>query len=119
GVLIGTPSYMAPEQARGAAAGPRSDLFSLGCVLYRLCTGELPFRGSDTLATLNALATIVPPRVDKLNSTVPASLAHLIARLLAKEPAGRPASARAVVETLDAIRDGAPRSNWSPPADNP
>jgi serine/threonine protein kinase len=103
GVLIGTPSYMAPEQARGGqAVTPRCDLFSLGCVLYRLCTGELPFKGTDTLATLTALATATPPRVDKLNAEVPAALADLIAQLLAKDPGQRPASARGVIE---AIRD--------------
>jgi predicted Zn finger-like uncharacterized protein len=107
GVLIGTPSYMAPEQARGGrAVTPRCDLFSLGCVLYRLCTGELPFKGTDTLATLTALATATPPRVDQLNSEIPPALADLIARLLAKEPAQRPASAREVIEAIQAIENG-------------
>jgi serine/threonine protein kinase len=120
GVLIGTPSYMAPEQARGGqAVGPRSDLFSLGCVLYRLCTGELPFKGNDTLATLTALATVEPPRVDKLNPAVPRSLADLIARLLAKDPVGRPPSARAVVEALEAISKSALKAIPPPSPDSP
>jgi serine/threonine protein kinase len=104
GVLIGTPAYMAPEQARGGqGVGPQSDLFSLGCVLYRLCTGELPFKGADTLATLTALAMVEPPRVNLLNPEAPPTLADLIARMLAKDPTGRPPSARAVVDAIDAI----------------
>lgn len=109
GVLVGTPAYMAPEQARGGSSTEsRSDLFSLGCVLYRLCTGQLPFKGGDTLATLTALATTQPPRVDRLNPDVQPVLADLIARLLAKNPEQRPASAQVVVESIRAIEKSAP-----------
>jgi len=54
--VMGTPQYMAPEQARGEKALPQSDLFSLGCVLYRMITGELPFKGTDVFSILSALA---------------------------------------------------------------
>jgi serine/threonine protein kinase len=107
GALVGTPAYMAPEQARGQPVDARSDLFSLGCVLYRCCTGELPFKGVDTLSILTALATQTPRPVDELNPAVPPPLSDLVMRLLAKEPAGRPASARAVADTLAAL-DGGP-----------
>jgi serine/threonine protein kinase len=103
GAVIGTPAYMSPEQARGQAVGTRSDLFSLGCVLYHLTTGQLPFRGKDTLATLSALAIETPAPVRKLNPTTPPELSGLIAALLAKVPEGRPASAREVVDDLAAI----------------
>ena len=56
GTVVGTPAYMAPEQARGEAVGAGSDLFSLGCVLYRLCTGRLPFEGETIMAVLSALS---------------------------------------------------------------
>ncbi len=62
GAILGTPSYMAPEQARGEKLDHRADLFSLGVILYRLCTGVLPFQGKDTISTLMALATHAPPR---------------------------------------------------------
>jgi serine/threonine protein kinase len=103
GVLLGTPGYLAPEQTRGGPPDPRSDLFSLGCVLYRLCTGDLPFQGQDTLAMLMALATQTPRPVRERNPQVPAGLAALVGRLLAKDPNARPASARAVAQELAAL----------------
>jgi hypothetical protein len=104
GLVVGTPAYMAPEQAQGEPLDPRCDLFSLGCVLYRLCTGELPFRGSTVMQVLRALELEppVPPR--DLNPDVPPALADLVVRLLAKDRAQRPASARAVADALEAVR---------------
>src|SRR5262249_45645638 len=93
GAIIGTPSYMAPEQARAEAVDHRCDLFSLGVVLYRLCTGRLPFGGANTLAALSSLATDTPRPVRDLNPAVPPALAELVMQLLAKEAAHRPASA--------------------------
>jgi serine/threonine protein kinase/formylglycine-generating enzyme required for sulfatase activity len=103
GTILGTPSYMSPEQAFGRDLDARSDLYSLGCVLYRLTTGVLPFAGKDTMGILIALASEVPKPVRELNADVPEALADLIQALLAKEPADRPASARAVMESLQAI----------------
>jgi hypothetical protein len=118
GAVLGSPGYVAPEQVRGGTADPRSDLFSLGCVLYRACTGELPFQGADTLARLAALAVDTPRPVHELNPAVPPALAGLVMRLLAKDPAARPPSARAVVEALQAIeregRDAPARAMGTP-----
>src|SRR5205823_7891046 len=61
GAIVGTPAYMAPEQGAGKAVDARCDLFSLGCVLYRLCTGQAPFKGTDTVSTLVAVAMDNPP----------------------------------------------------------
>jgi WD40 repeat protein/serine/threonine protein kinase len=103
GFIVGTPAYMAPEQARPGAADHRSDLFSLGCVLYRLCTGEAPFRGTDILTTLAAVARDTPKPPAELNREVPPALSDLVTQLLAKDPAERPSSARAVVEAIEGI----------------
>jgi WD40 repeat protein/predicted Ser/Thr protein kinase len=103
GAIIGTPAYMAPEQASGKPVDARSDLFSLGCVLYRLATGRLPFPGDDAVATLVAVVTENPPHPAAVNPELPPALAALIMRLLAKEPRDRPPSARAVAEALGAM----------------
>jgi eukaryotic-like serine/threonine-protein kinase len=103
GAVVGTPAYMSPEQARGDAIGARSDLFSLGVVLYRLTTGQTPFTGRGTLALLTALATATPQRVSELNPDLPPEFADVIMRLLAKDPAERFESAEAVAEAIRAI----------------
>jgi WD40 repeat protein len=105
GTIVGTPAYMAPEQARGEAVDSRCDLFSLGCVLYRLCTGEPPFGGTDMVATLVAVAMDQPPPPHERNPQIPAALSALVMRLLAKDPAHRPASAQAVADELRSIED--------------
>src|SRR5206468_2890465 len=103
GATLGTPLYMAPEQARGERVDHRCDLFSLGCVLYRMCTGSLPFRGINPMAVLTALATETPRPPRELNPAVPAALDALVMQLLAKDPAARPGSAREVADRLEAI----------------
>jgi serine/threonine protein kinase len=100
GTVLGTPAYMAPEQARGRAVDHRGDLFSLGGVLYRLCTGTLPFPGNDTLAVLTALAADEPAPPHALNPELPTGLSELVMRLLNKDPSQRPASAAEVVDVL-------------------
>jgi serine/threonine protein kinase/regulation of enolase protein 1 (concanavalin A-like superfamily) len=103
GVVMGTPAYMAPEQARGEPAGAGSDLFSLGCVLYRLCTLRLPFEGESVIAVLTSISTETPPAPRDLNDTIPTSLSDLIMRLLHKMPEARPVSAEVVVKELRSI----------------
>ena len=103
GVVVGTPAFMAPEQAGGKTVDHRCDLFSLGCVLYRLCTGAMAFKGNDTMAILMSLAMDTPTSPQLLNFEVPAELSDLVLQLLAKDPAQRPATARDVADRLEAI----------------
>jgi serine/threonine protein kinase/Leucine-rich repeat (LRR) protein len=103
GAVLGTPAYMAPEQARGELLDARADLFSLGCVLYRAVTGRVPFQGSGMMGTLVALATQTPPAPHEVNPEVPRALSTLILSLLAKERSARPASATLVAETLEPL----------------
>jgi serine/threonine protein kinase len=103
GAIVGTPAYMAPEQAGGRPVDGRSDLFSLGCVLYRMATGELPFKGTDAISTLMAVSTEDPRPPQQLNPDLPTSLCDLMTRMLAKKPEGRPESPGAVVETIRII----------------
>lgn len=109
GAMMGTPAYIAPEQFRGHAAEPRSDLFSLGVVLYEAVTGVLPFAGEDVAAVLYQVvhADPVPPRAR--NRDVSPALDAVIRRAMSKEPAQRYSSARACAEALaDATRLGRP-----------
>jgi predicted Ser/Thr protein kinase len=100
GVVLGTPCFMSPEQARGEPAGPQSDLFSFGGVLYALCTGQNPFRGDNATAVLTSLAVDDPQPAHELNPAVPRPLSDLIMQLLAKSPDDRPSSAEAVLKRL-------------------
>jgi serine/threonine protein kinase len=100
--IVGTPTYMAPEQAEGEA-DPRADLFSLGCVLYRMATGRVPFSGQTLAAVLRALSFQKPTSPRQINLQVPESLSQLIERLLSKDRADRPDSAATVVRELEEI----------------
>ena len=106
GTVIGTPAYMAPEQAGGEEVDARCDLFSLGSVLYRAATGESAFAGKDTLSVLNALATKTPTPPHKLVPSLPRRFSGLVMRLLARDPDDRPQSAREVVEAIEALERG-------------
>jgi eukaryotic-like serine/threonine-protein kinase len=99
---IGTSAYMAPEQASGAAVDARTDLYALGCVLYAMLTGHPPFTGDNPLTVLWQHQNQTAPAVASLRPDTPADLDTLIARLLAKNPADRPASATEVRDRLTA-----------------
>ncbi len=103
GMIIGTPAYMAPEQARGIPVDQRADLFSLGVILYEMTTGKRPFSGSDTMSILTSLAIDEPTTPKLINPAIPADLSDLIMALLAKSPKKRPADGRAVAEALLAV----------------
>jgi serine/threonine protein kinase/Tol biopolymer transport system component len=103
GMIVGTPAYLCPEQAAGKDVDARCDLFCLGSVLYQLVTGELPFKGEDTLTVLIAITNDAPVPPWEINRAVPQELSELIMRLLAKDRRYRPASAKEVIDTLEGI----------------
>jgi WD40 repeat protein/serine/threonine protein kinase len=100
GMIAGTPTYMSPEQANGERIDPRSDLFSLGSVLYTLCAGHPPFRANTTVAVLKRICEEVPRPLREVNPDVPDWLEALIARLQAKRPADRFQNAAEVAQLL-------------------
>ncbi len=100
GLVAGTPLYMAPEQARGEALDHRADLFSLGSVLYVMCTGRPPFRAGGALAILKRVSEDSPRPIREIIPETPSWLSDLIARLHAKDPAERFQSARDVVDLM-------------------
>ena len=103
GMMVGTVSYMPPEFASGGEVDGRSDLYSLGCLLYAMIVGRPPFKAETPLAVVSQHinAKVVPPGA--YNPHCPEALEELILRLLAKEPADRPKSASDVLSQLDAI----------------
>lgn len=106
GALVGTGSAMSPEQARGRPIDHRSDLFSLGTLLYRMSTGISPFRGETLADTLGQILQHDPPPPHTLNPSVPVEFSNLVGWLHEKSPDLRPASAHTVVEHLRAITAG-------------
>jgi tetratricopeptide (TPR) repeat protein/predicted Ser/Thr protein kinase len=100
GGIIGTPSYMAPEQASGQPVDGRTDLYALGTILYEMLTGGTPFQKPTAMSQLVAQMTEPPPPILDRLPTLSPSLAALIDKLLAKQPDDRPASAQAVLTRL-------------------
>lgn len=100
GSPIGSPAYMAPEQAMGGAVGPYTDLYALGVLIHELLSGDVPFTGSTALGVLHRHLYEPPLPVRRLRPEVPEALENLVLRLLAKDPQHRPASAQEVYEQL-------------------
>jgi serine/threonine protein kinase len=96
GLVMGMAAYMSPEQARGQRADERSDLFAFGVVLYELLSGVHPFRRATLADTVSAVLRDTPPAIGQVRSGIPPAFAALVTRLLEKDPAARPASAREV-----------------------
>src|SRR5436190_16092829 len=94
GIVAGTPQYMSPEQARGEALDGRSDLFSLGCVLYELATGVSPFRADSAMATMRRLVDEPPQALASLNAELPPWFCVIVERLLEKDRGRRYGSAK-------------------------
>lgn len=100
GLVAGTPQFMSPEQAQGEHVDHRADLFSLGSVLYAMCTGRPPFRASTTMGVLKRVCEETPTSIRELNPEAPDWLCDLIGKLHAKNPADRFSSAKELAEIL-------------------
>ena len=103
GTTVGTPAYMAPEQARAKAVDVRADIFSLGCVLFRCLARRAPFVGENPMAIMLKVVLEDPPRLSELVPAIPLDLDALVARMLDKRPERRPANAAEVCEMLSAL----------------
>ncbi|MGO9467583.1 MAG: protein kinase domain-containing protein [Isosphaeraceae bacterium] len=100
GTITGTPHYMSPEQARAEPIDCRTDLFSLGGVMYAMCTGRPPFLADTTVAVLRKVSDDAPRPIRELNPDVPDWLTAIVAKLMAKDPAARYQTAQEVAEVL-------------------
>ncbi len=102
GEISGTPQYMSPEQAKGERVDQRSDLFSLGAVLYAMCTGRSPFRASNLAAVVRRVCDDVPRPIEEVNEAIPTWLCEIIDCLLEKDPDNRIQKASEVADLLEA-----------------
>ncbi len=116
GELVGTPGYMSPEQLKGEAALPTSDLFSFGCVLYEMVAGERAFFRPTPIETLAAILSERPKPLAACGITAPVELEQLLLHCLAKDPASRYQSARDVALTLRSLLDTTPTEFTQSPA---
>ncbi len=110
GAILGTPAYMAPEQVRGGEIDHRADLYSLGCIMFELCTGRPPFIGRNVSDVLVAQVQAPPPTVSSLVTDIPRELEMVVQQLLVKDLAHRMPSAEAVVQAIDAATGAAFRA---------
>ena len=105
GEILGTPAYMSPEQVMSKPVDGRSDLFSLGIILYELCTGIRPFGGENFASIFKAITQDEPAQITSLNPSIPQDLARVIMKCLEKNPAERFESGKALSETLKGCLD--------------
>ncbi|MER6913139.1 serine/threonine-protein kinase [Streptomyces sp. NPDC000594] len=124
GSPIGSPAYMAPEQALGGAVGPYTDLYALGVLLHELLSGEVPFAGSTALGVLHRHLYEPPVPVRRMRPEIPEALEALVLRLLAKDPQHRPSGALEVYGALEPLlpprgTGGDPREPSAPAASRP
>ena len=115
GRILGTIAYMSPEQAEGKPLDGRSDIFSLGVMLYEMATGERPFKGETSLSTLTAIMRDTPKSVTEVNPTVPKELGRVIRRALSKDPDRRQQTGKDLRNELDEIRQELESGEFSTP----
>jgi tRNA A-37 threonylcarbamoyl transferase component Bud32 len=108
-MIVGTPEYIAPEQIRSAAPAPASDLYSLGCVLFEMLTGQLPFEGKTTVLLVKHIND-PPPTPSSLTPSIPPEIDHLVLKLLQKKPENRHRDAYHLVQDLQRFLDTLPGS---------
>jgi Tol biopolymer transport system component len=105
GKILGTVSYMAPEQAEGKPVDVRSDIFSLGVILYQMATGKRPFRGDTTISTITAILRDTPTSVTEVNQNLPRHLGRVIKRCLEKNPERRYQTAQDLRNELEVLKE--------------
>ncbi len=105
GQIVGTVAYMSPEQAEGKPVDARSDVFSLGIILYEMCTGLRPFRGDTPISILSSILKDTPPPIIDLNRDLPRELSRIVNRCLSKDPARRFQSAQGLLSELTTLKE--------------
>lgn len=115
GTPMGTPYYMSPEQCRGLEVDARTDVYAFGAMVFEILTGRLPFQGETAMDILIKHMSVAPPRPSEVAPGLPAAVDAPVLRMLAKEPAARPATAGAALEELACALDGPAASRKATP----
>ncbi|HKB60054.1 MAG TPA: serine/threonine-protein kinase [Gallionellaceae bacterium] len=116
GMVFGTPKYMSPEQVLGKRADPRSDIFSVGVMLYEMLTGRAPFAGDTIDIVAHHTLHTIPPPPSAVNPNAPVVLDYIVAKAMAKRPEDRYQTALELASDLDEFSAALADSGWRPPA---
>jgi len=116
GIVKGTPAYMSPEQIKGEVVDARSDLFSVGIMLFEMATGEVPFQRPSSTEMMQAIAFAKTPTIHSLRPNLPGDLQQIVSKCLAKAPADRYPNARAMMEDLRSLRRKMESGQARPPS---